>query len=749
MTKLIPGLEKCGGLLAALVMVATAATAADLPGYGGGTSGGSARVHPVKLTSRQAAGIYTIGLAFPIASMDFDLGSAFSGVLYACDDTNVDADGDGVLDASASCQTLATLTADTSNSTMRARKLWYILDINTAESSSSSSMLTIKGTFEQVAASDQQLFNVLNFGAVADGVTDDSAAFNAASAEIATAGEGILYIPKGTYCLGVNGSGQVYSGLRITSSNVSVRGDGAGQTILRPCGDEGNYAIFACSTVTATTKGACDTRLTDVSFEGFTIEDLDTDGNSGHSAYEIVTGTINGGWTPARGDDVEWNSGTEDGTVAWYNSTTGEIGIVGDCYLDANSDGLCDSGGPLDLITTSDTVSVVGTGSNNVAVSTVEARTTEESHGLGLDNVARTTVSRVVVDRISDEGFDIFESDSVSLIDVHGIDCGREEAGGSCISISGSSRMSVIGGTLEGGTDSLVNSGAILVVSTNSSTAIDGVSITGTKIFDLDSGADVIEGGISLASNQAAIKGVVISDVDIDHDFDGLDALASSGQLRVQARVTNSRVAGRIAVSISSCTDDNTDSVCDTDATTAVADSIDVVTFSNVEAESVNDDGIPFSGFSSWSGGSLRATNSSATFAVNLSREAARLVHAVVFATNSCVQAAAAGVLIDGNEFSCGNNAGLDLVAKENASADGTVFINNYIKFFDSGAATAAVRVGQIGGSVADGSSLLTSANSFVDQVCTDANTDGACDDDTDARHKATAEVTNRGDLTP
>jgi len=139
-------------LVIALVLAASASWSAELPGYGGGTPGGSARVHPVQFTSKTPAGIYSIGLAFPVAVMDFDLGSAFSGVLYACTDSNVDRDNDGVIDATASCDSLSTLSADTSLSAMRAYKLWYVIDINTAESAGNVSTLTIKGSFDSVSS---------------------------------------------------------------------------------------------------------------------------------------------------------------------------------------------------------------------------------------------------------------------------------------------------------------------------------------------------------------------------------------------------------------------------------------------------------------------------------------------------------------------------------------------------------------------------------------------------------------------
>jgi len=139
--------------IALALLIGASASGQSLPGYGGGLSGGTIRVHPVSFTSSQAAGVYSFGLAFPLATMDFERGSAFVGVLYACDTNAPDTDGDADLSDEAACEQLATLSADTANSSMKAKKLYYAVDINTAETGTNVSRLTIKGTFDQVASS--------------------------------------------------------------------------------------------------------------------------------------------------------------------------------------------------------------------------------------------------------------------------------------------------------------------------------------------------------------------------------------------------------------------------------------------------------------------------------------------------------------------------------------------------------------------------------------------------------------------
>jgi hypothetical protein len=69
--------------------------------------------------------------------------------------------------------------------------------------------------------------NVLDYGALGNGVADNTSAFAAAVAALVAQGGGCLYIPKGVY---------KYTTFLITASNICVRGDGMGVTVLRPQG---------------------------------------------------------------------------------------------------------------------------------------------------------------------------------------------------------------------------------------------------------------------------------------------------------------------------------------------------------------------------------------------------------------------------------------------------------------------------------------------------------------------------------
>jgi hypothetical protein len=71
--------------------------------------------------------------------------------------------------------------------------------------------------------------NVKTYGAKGDGVTDDTAAIQAAINAVQAAGGGVVYLPAGTYI--VNNSAA--TALSITGSGVYLTGDGPGQTIIQ------------------------------------------------------------------------------------------------------------------------------------------------------------------------------------------------------------------------------------------------------------------------------------------------------------------------------------------------------------------------------------------------------------------------------------------------------------------------------------------------------------------------------------
>ena len=70
--------------------------------------------------------------------------------------------------------------------------------------------------------------NVKTYGAVGDGVTNDTAAFNAALKSLTDAGGGVCLVPRGTYLISASGITQariaaVSSGVRLVGEGRDVR----------------------------------------------------------------------------------------------------------------------------------------------------------------------------------------------------------------------------------------------------------------------------------------------------------------------------------------------------------------------------------------------------------------------------------------------------------------------------------------------------------------------------------------------
>lgn len=208
-----------------------------------------------------------------------------------------------------------------------------------------------------VSSDEREYVSVKDFGAVGDGVTDDSAAVQLARAHAATVG-GAIYYPPGSY----------YHGSAITGTNyVPVVGDGEGsttlewdfngalfvfsQTALASYKTSGGFkAVGPGSTSTNTdsklfhfngTKG-----LTFCRFSGITMTSAHTFLRSDIPA-DAGSGQIN--WTTF--ENINLRSGVKYGAQFMFGSGTGNswvggkpaIGLAGGAVWECNGSG-CDVG---------------------------------------------------------------------------------------------------------------------------------------------------------------------------------------------------------------------------------------------------------------------------------------------------------------------------------------------------------------------------------------------------------------------
>ena len=90
--------------------------------------------------------------------------------------------------------------------------------------------------------------NVKWFGAKGDGVKDDTSAIQAALTFVGVSG-GRVYFPRGTYIIA--GGGTTYVFELIDYNNISICGDGAGNTVIKVAdnGDRGIFSYANCNSI--------------------------------------------------------------------------------------------------------------------------------------------------------------------------------------------------------------------------------------------------------------------------------------------------------------------------------------------------------------------------------------------------------------------------------------------------------------------------------------------------------------------
>ncbi|MBA1291394.1 glycoside hydrolase family 55 protein, partial [Pseudomonas japonica] len=123
------------------------------------------------------------------------------------------------------------------------------------------------------------IFNVKDFGAVGDGVTDDTAAIQATIDAAAAAGGGTVFVPTGTFI--VSAGEEPSDGCLMLKSNVYMEGAGAGLTTVK-------VADGSDTKITGVIRSAYGEETHD-----FGLSNLTIDGNRDHTTGKI-DGWFNG-----------------------------------------------------------------------------------------------------------------------------------------------------------------------------------------------------------------------------------------------------------------------------------------------------------------------------------------------------------------------------------------------------------------------------------------------------------------------
>ncbi|UVL01136.1 M10 family metallopeptidase C-terminal domain-containing protein [Pseudomonas sp. B21-048] len=145
------------------------------------------------------------------------------------------------------------------------------------------------------------IFNVQNYGAKGDGITDDTAAIQSAIDAAAAAGGGQVYMPTGTYI--VSGGEEPSDGCLMLKSNVYLYGDGMGATTVK-------VADGSDTKITGIIRSAYGEETHD-----FGVSNLTIDGNR-----DSTTGKIDG-----------WFNGYIPGEAGYDSNVTLDSVEIKDC----------------------------------------------------------------------------------------------------------------------------------------------------------------------------------------------------------------------------------------------------------------------------------------------------------------------------------------------------------------------------------------------------------------------------------
>lgn len=151
----------------------------------------------------------------------------------------------------------------------------------------------------------------------------------------------------------------------------------------------------------------------------------------------------------------------------------------------------------------------------------------EESHGITIRNGHNVTVLRVTLESLGDESVTIGGGSSgVTVVDNDFVDCPSLSSGGSCLELDWGSNYTVSGNSFEGGR---AGGNSLIAINNNRAEEVNDVRITRNHLFDgSTSYSDIVEFGILLGPNNAALRDIRIDGNLISLDFTGRKAIVIS-----------------------------------------------------------------------------------------------------------------------------------------------------------------------------------------------------------------------------
>jgi len=375
---------------------------------------------------------------------------------------------------------------------------------------------------------DDAVYNVLSYGAVADAVeatdcdaaedtpmdcdtvgtgTDNGPAISAAVAAAGAAGGGVVYIPCGLY--------SIATAIVVDQSNITIEGDGECSVLLTRMTGNPHYAIAVCDEYADTCAG----QLENVHIRNLAIRDDDPFKHGlkvGNLVLEAdsVSAAFDYGETITFAD-VGSGSGGATARFYWQDTTGAAAGNDKAMIFTALSG----------TVLATDTIAGDESGSTAVVDSVTTPVASEESHGIQIARCDNCSVEGTRISFMGDEPIDIGKLSTNVLIDRNFLDNNpATPSSGGGVTVQSADGVTISDNFCEGGLSAgPVGSSACMSISAQALGTSDNITFSNNHIRDKDTGNNNhtdIEIGISIASSLGDIDNVSIDGGTIDLDID-------------------------------------------------------------------------------------------------------------------------------------------------------------------------------------------------------------------------------------